>query len=90
MRFARQDLKSMKKLEEIVDEVKPSCIIGNMKKMIYIDLLGLCGQKDTFTQEIIKSMSKEHERPIIFALSNPLENEECTAKQVEHTLFLSL
>jgi malic enzyme len=42
-------------------------------------LLGLCGVPNTFTKEIIMEMSKYHDRPIIFPLSNPTDRAECTA-----------
>jgi len=44
-------------------------------------LLGLSGQPQTFTQEIVEAMGEFNERPIIFALSNPTSKAECTAEQ---------
>jgi malate dehydrogenase (oxaloacetate-decarboxylating)(NADP+) len=44
-------------------------------------LLGLSGQPQTFTKEIVKAMSAINERPVIFALSNPTSMAECTAEQ---------
>ena len=44
-------------------------------------LLGLSGQPQTFTKEIIEAMAELNERPIIFALSNPTSMAECTAEQ---------
>jgi len=44
-------------------------------------LLGLSGQPQTFTKEIIEAMADINEQPIIFALSNPTSMAECTAEQ---------
>jgi malate dehydrogenase (oxaloacetate-decarboxylating)(NADP+) len=44
-------------------------------------LLGLSGQPQTFTKEIVEAMTAINERPVIFALSNPTSMAECTAEQ---------
>lgn len=44
-------------------------------------ILGLSGQPNTFTQEVIEAMSACNDRPIIFALSNPTSKAECTAEE---------
>jgi malate dehydrogenase (oxaloacetate-decarboxylating)(NADP+) len=54
---------------EAVNELKPTAI------------LGLSGQPATFTQEVIEAMASINDRPIIFALSNPTSQAECTAEQ---------
>jgi malate dehydrogenase (oxaloacetate-decarboxylating)(NADP+) len=44
-------------------------------------ILGLSGQPQTFTREIIEAMAEINERPLISALSNPTSKAECTAAQ---------
>jgi malate dehydrogenase (oxaloacetate-decarboxylating)(NADP+) len=44
-------------------------------------LIGVSGQPSTFTREVLETMAKLNERPIVFALSNPTANSECTAQE---------
>ncbi|SDP74585.1 NAD-dependent malic enzyme [Desulforhopalus singaporensis] len=55
--------------EEAVKELRPTAIIG------------VSGTAGGFTRSIISEMAKINEKPIIFALSNPTSNAECTAKE---------
>ncbi|VDO18595.1 unnamed protein product [Heligmosomoides polygyrus] len=65
--FAK-DMPEHKNLLEIVQAVKPHALIG----------ASTAG--GAFTTEVIKAMAELNERPIIFALSNPTANAECTAE----------
>ena len=66
--YAR-DLKSTRDLAEAVGEVKPTILIG-------VSTVG-----GLFTETVIRNMTKNVDRPIIFPLSNPTEKAECTPEQ---------
>jgi len=69
--FARHDNgdKQYKDLEEIIDYVKPTA------------LLGMSTVRGTFTPEVLKRMAKLNKRPIVMALSNPTSKAECTFEE---------
>jgi malate dehydrogenase (oxaloacetate-decarboxylating)(NADP+) len=54
---------------ETIKNVKPTAVIGVSTKA------------KTFTREVIETMTRLNERPIVFALSNPTDHAECTAEE---------
>jgi malate dehydrogenase (oxaloacetate-decarboxylating) len=54
-------------------------VVKNAKPTV---LIGVSGQPGTFTEEAIRAMAKQVERPIIFPLSNPVSRCEATPQQV--------
>lgn len=57
-------------LLDVVQHIKPDVIIG------------VSGQSGLFTQEIVETMTENHERPIIFALSNPSSRVEALPEDI--------
>jgi len=55
--------------ERAIDAIRPHVLIG------------ATGAPGTFTRSVVERMSAIHERPVIFALSNPTSRAECTAEQ---------
>ncbi len=57
-------------LLEVVAHAKPDAIVG------------VSGQPGLFTREVIETMAQNHERPIIFPLSNPSSQVEATPEDI--------
>ncbi|XP_034476891.1 NADP-dependent malic enzyme-like [Drosophila innubila] len=64
-----KDMPPNKNLEDLVKQLKPTI------------LLGATGVGGLFTENIIRTMAKNHKQPAIFAISNPTSQAECTAEQ---------
>lgn len=66
--FSRHDNKGeqYQSLADVVDYVKPTILMG-------LSTIG-----GAFTPDMLKKMGQWNERPIIFPLSNPSDNSECT------------
>ncbi|CAJ0751274.1 16134_t:CDS:2 [Entrophospora sp. SA101] len=74
--FARSDNngRQYKTLEEVIEYVKPTCLIG------------LSSTHGVFNEKILKRMAELNKQPIIFPLSNPSNNAECTYEEaMRHT-----
>ncbi|HEX7601356.1 MAG TPA: oxaloacetate-decarboxylating malate dehydrogenase, partial [Polyangiaceae bacterium] len=59
-------------------KLTPLDVIRAVKPTI---LVGATARADTFTQEMIETMARHVERPIILPLSNPTSKAECTAEE---------
>ena len=64
-----QDVPELRKLEDAVDYVKPTALIG------------AAAVPAAFSETVVRKMSALNRQPIIFALSNPTSKAECTAEQ---------
>ena len=56
-------------LLEVIERIKPTVLVG------------VSGQPQVFTEEVLVSMVRGCEQPVVFALSNPTAKSECTAEQ---------
>ncbi|KAM0754105.1 hypothetical protein T439DRAFT_322991 [Meredithblackwellia eburnea MCA 4105] len=64
-----EDAPKLRTLEEVVRHVQPTA------------LLGLSTVGGTFTKSILEYMGEINEKPIVFALSNPVAQAECTFEE---------
>ncbi|XVE88819.1 hypothetical protein DITRI_Ditri19aG0099100 [Diplodiscus trichospermus] len=63
------DHEPIKKLVDAVNVIKPTVLIGTS------------GVGRTFTKEVIEAMAVLNDKPVIFSLSNPTSQSECTAEE---------
>ncbi|KAI8852430.1 hypothetical protein BC829DRAFT_427143 [Chytridium lagenaria] len=74
--FARDDMHGTQigSLVEAIRKLRPTVLIG------------LSSQGGVFTEEVLRTMGEFNQRPIIFPLSNPIQNAECTfSDALRHT-----
>jgi malate dehydrogenase (oxaloacetate-decarboxylating)(NADP+) len=77
---SRKDLASHKKpyarkhafLTDLLDAIRACKPTG---------IIGVSGKAQSFTEPVVREMAALNERPIVFALSNPTSQAECTAEQ---------
>ncbi|MDA8124770.1 MAG: NAD-dependent malic enzyme [Deltaproteobacteria bacterium] len=67
-RFAH-DFPQNRDLLSVIETLKPTVLIG------------AASQPGAFTPEVLKAMARLNRRPIVFALSNPTSQAECTAEE---------
>jgi malate dehydrogenase (oxaloacetate-decarboxylating)(NADP+) len=58
-----------------IEDFKPTALIGVTGKALS------AGVGRLFSREVVEAMSRHSDRPIIFALSNPIEHHECLPEQ---------
>jgi len=76
------DFQQCADLKTAINRLKPTALIG------------VSGMPRAFTKEIVETMARINERPVIFALSNPTSKAECTAEEAylwsgERAIFAS-
>ena len=77
---SRHDLAEHKKMYAHDAPASPD-LSSAVKTLKPTALIGVSGKPSTFTREVLQAMAAANERPIIFALSNPTANSECTAEE---------
>ncbi len=64
-----QDYEPLPDFLSAVESLRPTAIIG------------VSGKPATFTRPVLEAMARLNERPMVFALSNPTSQSECTAEE---------
>jgi malate dehydrogenase (oxaloacetate-decarboxylating)(NADP+) len=55
--------------------------VATLKTVKPTAIIGVSTKAKAFTREVIETMTRISERPIVFALSNPTDHAECTAEE---------
>ncbi len=77
---SRTDLKDHK-LHFAHDHEPVSSLLAAVEAIRPTALIGVSGKGGMFTREVLEAMAQYNERPMVFALSNPTSNSECTAEE---------
>ncbi|MEZ4485498.1 MAG: NAD-dependent malic enzyme [Syntrophotaleaceae bacterium] len=63
------------------DHPEQADLLGAVRSLKPTALIGVSAQGQAFRDEVLSEMAALNPRPIVFALSNPTANAECTAEQ---------
>ena len=76
----REDLSeaNLKYAQQVDVETNFSAAVEKLQPTIVIGVSGVGG---AFEEKMVRNMTQENDRPIIFALSNPTSKSECTAEE---------
>ncbi|MFZ0546281.1 MAG: NAD-dependent malic enzyme [Candidatus Promineifilaceae bacterium] len=77
---SRQDLSSYKRTYAHDHAFLPD-FLSAVQTLKPTAIIGACGRPHMFTKEILETMAELNERPIVFSLSNPTSQSECTAEE---------
>ncbi|MHC1745466.1 MAG: NAD-dependent malic enzyme [Syntrophobacteraceae bacterium] len=77
---SRTDLKSHK-LQFAHAHEPVADLLGAVEAIRPTALIGVSGKGGMFTRQVLEAMARHNERPMVFALSNPTSNSECTAEE---------
>jgi len=82
---SRKDL-AHHKLNYAHDHAPVADLLGAIKALQPSAIIGVSAVGGTFTKAVLEEMAKINQRPIVFALSNPTSQAECTAEEAyRHT-----
>ena len=74
------------KLNYAHDQASVTDLLGAVKMLKPTAIIGVSAVGGTFTKAVLEEMARLNKRPIVFALSNPTSQAECTAEEAyRHT-----